>query len=214
MTDGSSKSPPAPRRRRKEDRPGEILEAGLAEFAERGFGLTRMEDLARRAGVAKGTVFRYFPTKEALFEAAVQSRLAPVLAGAEAALEQHPGPASAMLRALITQAHQGILTTDMPVIMRMVLTEGPRFPQLLEAYHRQSISRGAGVVRRIIARGIAAGEFRHSALEQAPMLIMAPALMTALWRLSFDRYEPVPRDAFLAGHIEMVLGALMVTRPD
>jgi AcrR family transcriptional regulator len=214
MTDGSAKPSPTPRRRRKEARPGEILEAGLAEFAERGFGLTRMEDIARRAGVSKGTVFRYFPTKEALFEAAVQSRLAPVLAGAEAALEHHPGPASAMLRALITQAHQGILTTDMPRIMRMVLTEGPRFPALLEAYHRQSIARGTEVIRRIIARGIAAGEFRPSALEQAPMLVMAPAMMTAMWRLSFDAFQPVPREAFLAGHLEMVLGALLVSRPD
>jgi AcrR family transcriptional regulator len=214
MTAGSPKPPPAPRRRRKEARPAEILEAGLAEFTERGFGAARMEDIARRAGVAKGTVFRYFATKEALFEAAVQSRLAPVLAGAEAALEQHPGPASDMLRALITEAQHGVLTTDMPLIMRMVLTEGPRFPQLLEAYHRQSIARGTDVVRRIIARGIAAGEFRPSALEEAPMLVMAPALMTALWRLSFDRYQPTPREAFLAGHIEMVLGALMVRRPD
>lgn len=204
MTDGSAK----PRRRRKEARPGEILEAGLAEFTERGFGPARMEDIARRAGVAKGTVFRYFPTKEALFEAAVQSRLAPVLAGAQAALADPPGTATEMLRALIVDAHRGVMDSDMPLIMRMVLTEGPRFPQLLEAYHRLSMARGQEVIQRVLARGVAAGEFRDSALLRAPMLIMAPALMAAMWRLNFERLDPVPREALLEGHLEMVFGAL------
>lgn len=204
MTDGSAR----PRRRRKEARPAEILEAGLAEFTERGFGAARMEDIARRAGVAKGTVFRYFPTKEALFEAAVQSRLAPVLAGAEAALADPPRTATEMLRALIVEAHRGVMESDMPLIMRMVLTEGARFPQLLEAYHRLSMMRGQEVIQRVLARGVASGEFRESALLRAPMLIMAPALMAAIWRLNFDRLDPVPREALLEGHLEMVFGAL------
>lgn len=205
MTDRSVREGAAPpRRRRKAARPGEIMEAGLAEFATRGFEATRMEDVARRAGVAKGTVFLYFPTKEALFEAALRSRLAPVLEGVEAAVDAYPGPTFDLLRMLVDHVHTGLVATDAGAVMRMILAEGPRFPALLETYHRESIARATALLRRIVERGVARGEFRPGAATDLPMVLMAPALMAALWRQTFDHLAPIEPGRFRAAHLEML----------
>jgi AcrR family transcriptional regulator len=180
------------------------MEAGLAEFALRGFEAARMEDVARRAGVAKGTVFLYFPTKEALFEAALRSRLAPVLEGMETALDAYPGPTIDLLRMLVDRVHSDLVATDAAAVMHMILAEGPRFPALLETYHRESIARAAGLLHRIVQRGVARGEFRDGAVADLPMVLMAPALMAALWRQTFDRLAPIAPNRFRAAHIEML----------
>lgn len=205
MTDRSLTGDAAPpRRRRKAARPGEIMKAGLAEFAARGFEAARMEDVARRAGVAKGTVFLYFPTKEALFEAALRSRLAPVLEGVEATVDAYPGPTIHLLRMLVERVHTDLVATDAAAVMHMILTEGPRFPALLETYHRESIARASALLRRIVERGVARGEFRAGATTELPMVLMAPALMAALWRQTFDRLAPIEPDRFRAAHLEML----------
>lgn len=207
MTDESVK----PRRRRKQERPAEILEAGLAEFLERGFEGARVEDIARRAGVAKGTVFRYFPSKEALFEAALEAQLQPVFALMAGVMEAPPGPPLALIEALITATHRGLLQGDVPRIIRMVISEGQRFPGLLEAYHRQSMQRGEALMHSLLARGLARGDFVESPVTALPMVLMAPALMAAVWHLTFDRFEPLDPERMLAAHLHMVRAVL--TRP-
>jgi AcrR family transcriptional regulator len=196
------------RRRRKEARPAELIEAGLAEFGARGFAAARMEDVARRAGVAKGTVFRYFPNKEALFEAAVTSRVAPVFGGALAALEAHDGPTMPLLRMLVTRAHQQLAESDLTVLMRVIIGEGHRFPAILAAYHRISISHGQALLARLVERGIARGEFRRNAIADLPMVLMAPMVMSAVWRLTFNAVDPIPPERFLAAHLDLIATGL------
>jgi AcrR family transcriptional regulator len=214
MTNGSSNpagisEPAAGRRRRKEARPGEIIAAGLAEFGARGFEATRMEDVARRAGIAKGTVFRYFPTKEALFEAAVVSRIAPVFDRLSEAVDAHDGPCLALLETAITRIYAELDEPELTTLMRVIIAEGSRFPAIVESYHRLSISRAQGVLGRIVARGIAAGEFRSGAVADLPMVLVAPAIMAAVWRMTFDRVQHVPLGRFHAAHREMLAGALL-----
>ncbi|MCU0887232.1 MAG: TetR/AcrR family transcriptional regulator C-terminal ligand-binding domain-containing protein [Rubritepida sp.] len=88
--------------------------------------------------------------------------------------------------------------------MCMILAEGPRFPALLETYHRESIARATALLRRIVERGIARGEFRAGAVTDLPMVLMAPALMAALWRQTFDHLAPIEADRFRAAHLEML----------
>jgi AcrR family transcriptional regulator len=127
-----------PRRRRKEAWPAEIIEAGLQEFAERGFAGARLDDVAARAGIAKGTIYRYFPSKEA----ALLSRVTPMLDGIEASIEQFPGSSADLLRFAITKVHAELVTSDVQVLMRIIIGEGHRFPVVAEAFIEARLPRG------------------------------------------------------------------------
>ncbi|WP_376095793.1 TetR/AcrR family transcriptional regulator [Roseomonas sp. CCTCC AB2023176] len=209
MTEGSSVSRDAPARvRRKDDRPGEIIAAGLAVFGEHGFERARMEDVARRAGVAKGTVFRYFPTKEALFEAALISRISPVFDGLAAMVERPDASARELLGNALDAIYAQIARPELSALMRAIIAEGPRFPAILESYHRLSISRGQAVLARIVERGIESGEMRRGAVADLPMIIMAPAIMTLIWQATFGLVQPVPPERFKAAHLELLDGLL------
>jgi AcrR family transcriptional regulator len=194
-----------PRRRRKEARPAEIIDAGLKEFAERGFAGTRLDDVAARAGIAKGTIYRYFASKEALFEAALLSRVTPMLDGIEAMVDGYPGSSVDLLRFLITKVHGELVTSDVQVLMRIIIGEGHRFPGVAEAYYRGSIAKGRELLERIVARGIARGEFRAGAAAELPIVIAAPAVMAAIWRMTFDPVAPIPPERFLAAHLDLAL---------
>jgi AcrR family transcriptional regulator len=201
---------PAPpvRRRRKEARPAELIAAGLAEFGARGFAAARMEDVARRAGAAKGTVFRYFPTKEALFEAALISRLGPVFDEANAALDAHDGPIGPMLRLLLERLYRQLAESELPVLMHIIIAEGPRFPEILAAYHRESVGRGRALLSKLVERGIARGEFRRNAVAALPMVLVSPMLMAAIWGMTFAAIEPIPPARFLEAHLALITEGL------
>jgi AcrR family transcriptional regulator len=198
-----------PRRRRKEARPSEIIEAGLLEFADKGFAGTRLEDVAARAGIAKGTIYRYFASKEALFEAALLSRVTPVLEGVDGLIDAFPGLSTDLLRLALTRIHTELVASDVRVLMRIIIAEGARFPAISEAYYRGSIAKGRALLSRIVARGVARGEFRPGAAADLPMVAVAPALMAAIWRMTFEPFDPVPPERFLEAHIDLVLHGLM-----
>jgi AcrR family transcriptional regulator len=193
----------AKRRRRKDERPGEIVEAGLAEFAATGFAATRLEDVAKRAGIAKGTIYRYFASKEALFEAAVRSRLALVFDLAPQ-IDAFPGTSQDLLRNLLARMYEQLLGSDMRIILRILLADGPRFPALTEFYHAAVIAQGRKLLARIVTRGIASAEFRRGAYADLPMVLMAPLLMAAVWKMNFERHEPVDAARFAAAHLDLI----------
>jgi AcrR family transcriptional regulator len=200
---------PRPRRRRKEARPAEIIEAGLVEFAERGFSGTRLEDVAARAGIAKGTIYRYFDSKEALFEATLLSRVRPVLDGIQAMVDSDKGSSAELLKLLIVGVHRELVGSDLHVLMRIIVGEGSRFPAISEAYHRRLIVKGRAILTRIVARGIARGEFRPGAAADLPMVAIAPALMAAVWRITFEPHDPIPPERFLDAHLDLVMNGLL-----
>jgi AcrR family transcriptional regulator len=199
----------APRRRRKEARPAELIEAGLQEFARHGFAATRLEDVARRAGVAKGTIYVYFKDKEALFLAAVRSRVTPVFAEITGFVDAFPGTTRDLLQLLIGTVHRQLVGSDLKVLMRIIIAEGERFPVLTEHYYGEIISKGRALLERIVARGIARGEVREGPLADLPLVVMAPAIMAAIWRMTFDRYAPISSEAFLAAHLDLVFHGLL-----
>lgn len=201
-----------PRRRRKEARPAELVAAGLAEFARHGYAATRLEDVARRAGVAKGTIYRYFADKEALFLAAVRTEVAPVFDEVVGLVDAYPGTTRDLLGLLIGAVHRQLVGSELRVLMRVIIAEGERFPALTEHYYAETVSKGRALLERIVARGLSRGEVRPGAAADLPLVVVAPAIMAALWRMTFDRHAHIDAEAFLAAHLDLVCDGLL--RPD
>ena len=199
----------APRKRRKEARPGEIVEAGLREFAEKGFAAARLEDIAARAGIVKGTIYRYFENKEALFREAVRLRILPVLQEADEMVEQYPGPTADLLRGLIQAIYARFVASDTKVLLRIIVAEGQRFPDIPAYYHREMITKGEALLRKIIARGVERGEFRETAVSDYPVIIVAPALAAAILQMAFATQNSVDLDRYREAHLDIVLNGLV-----
>jgi len=193
-----------PRTRRKEDRPAELLDAALETFRAKGFAATRMEDIAARAGVSKGTIYLYYPSKQAIFEALVRETLLPNLGRLEAAVAASPFGAAATLR-LIAEAVAEIAGNPKLVgVPKIVLSEAGNFPDLARFYRTEVIGRGLGLVAGVIARGIEAGEFRRVDPEIAARLFFSPIILSALWQAAFAPIEekPVPPATVIAQHLD------------
>jgi AcrR family transcriptional regulator len=202
-----------PRRRRKEARPAEIIEAGLAEFARRGFAGTRLDDVATRAGVAKGTIYRYFPDKEALFLAAMRSRLSPVLDHIEGFVDAFPGTTRDLLTLIVRLVHDRMVNTDLAVLIRIIIAEGEGFPTLTALYYEEGVAKGRKLLERIVQRGVGRGEVRPGAAADLPLVVMAPAIMAAVWRMTFARHAPIAPEAFMAAHLDLVCDGLLMPPP-
>ncbi|MBI1207880.1 MAG: TetR family transcriptional regulator [Azospirillum sp.] len=205
---------PAPHRRwsrRKQARPSEILAAALDVFAERGFAAARLDDVAARAGISKGTLYLYFPDKAALFKALVREAILPNLDQAEAALASHTGSAEALLRALVRRFLAVLLDQRLIAVPKLVIGESGNFPELAEFYLNEVIRRGKSLFAQVIERGIAAGEFRAVPAAVAAPLVIAPVLFTAIWKSTFEPHDPGNRfdaEAFLDLHLDLLLHGL------
>ncbi len=200
---------PKPKRRpgrpKKENRSADILTAGFAEFAERGFDAARLDRVAARAGVAKGTLYLYYDSKEALFEAAVRSRIFPVLERIAGLVGGFEGPTRDLLRTMFELMYAKLSEEDPRTVMRIIISEGPRFPALTRFYYDQFISKIADLLDRIVARGIARGEVRAGAAADLPLVLIAPAIMGTIWQMTFMPYRPIALDQFLAAHVDLVV---------
>src|SRR5215470_7184646 len=168
--------------RRKDARPAEILAAALACFKERGFTATRLEDVAAKAGVTKGTIYLYYPSKEELFKAVVRGELVPNIEHLEAALLDAPLPATVMLEQLCTFWVQRMVSSPASVIPKLVLAEAGNFPELARFYLETAVHRGLELIAAILRRGIASGEFRLVDVEHAAYCVIGPLLFTVLWQ--------------------------------
>jgi len=202
--------------RRKQARPGEILGAALACFAERGFAATRLDDVAQRAGVTKGTLYLYFPNKEELFKAVVAQALVPNLERGEALLSEpgEPQPAAALLAQLI---HGWVELARSPAsaIPKIIVSEAGNFPDLARFYREHVVDRGMALMRRVLQLGIARGDFREVELDDTVLCIFAPLLLAMLWRHSLGRHEPASfdLDALCETHLQLLLNGLRACRP-
>ncbi len=173
-----------PRRRRKDARPSELTAAALDLFVEKGFAATRLDDVATRAGVSKGTLYLYFDSKEALFKAVVEEGIVPTLAAAEQRLAEHSGSSVELLRSLLFGWWQQIGGTRLAGVPKLIVAESRNFPEIAQYYHDKVIVRGRALLRVALQRGIASGEFRPLNVETAIDVIIAPVLMLAIWRCS------------------------------
>jgi AcrR family transcriptional regulator len=205
----ASPRPGSIRRRRKEQRPGEIIDAALHEFARRGFAATRLEDVAERAGVTKGTIYFYFKDKEELFKAAARSSLIPALKQIETLSIDFEGSAEDLLRAHFRAVYSLLLKNPRArQIMRLLIAEGPQFPELVDFYYRDVISRGLSVLRRVIERGVVKHEFRRTRVTEFPQVIFGPVMAAMIWTLLMSDTHPIDFDAYARAHLDLVLNGL------
>lgn len=198
------------RRRRKDKRPSEIVEAARNVFLDRGFGAAKVEEIAQRAGVSKGTVYLYFPTKEALFEAVMRTNVLSVLDGAAGMLAAGDLPAPVQLRLLLETVYREMVGTDRRRLMHLIIAEGPHFPALLDFYHREVVSRGVGLIGEVLRRGIERGEFTATGVEKHPKIVIAPALMAALYLNLFGNRDGIDLESYARTHIDAALRMLGV----
>jgi AcrR family transcriptional regulator len=205
---GQARSGPARARRetRQAERREAILAAALEEFAASGFAATRIDDVARRAGVAKGTIYLYFRDKESLFQELVRTMLGPVVAGLEAAPTVDL-PARAIAEAVADIFVREIFGTRRKDIIRLIITEGARFPKLAEFYYREVIERVTVAMRGVLMRAVERGELKSDALARFPQLLVAPALVAIVWNGMFERLAPLDVRELMRAHIELVFGA-------
>jgi len=195
--------------RRKEARPAEIVAAALQLFSDRGFAATRLEDVATVAGVSKGTVYLYFESKEQLFEAVVREAIAPNIARAEALVDAFEGPTPDLLRGLFAFVGE-VLETPLTGVMKLIVSESGNFPQLARMYADLVLRRAFALLRRILERGIARGEFHLMDLDATVPLVVAPVLLLGVWKHSFGAHTDLTLDRrqVLEAHCENLLRGL------
>ncbi|HEY1710187.1 MAG TPA: TetR/AcrR family transcriptional regulator [Rhizomicrobium sp.] len=197
-------------KRRKSARPQEILDAALACFAERGFAATRMDDVAERAGVTKGTIYLYFENKDAVFKALVRESIGAELSQVVAKVQTFEGHSHALLRAVLGTLGHFIGTSDRVVLPKILLAEAGNFPELARFYREEIIDKGLVALSGVIARGIERGEIREIEPQYAARLCIAPILLAILWRTTFAQFDAQPFDyaAFLETHLDVLLRGL------
>lgn len=200
-------------RRRKADRPTEIVQAAMAVFAEKGFAAAKLDEIAARAGVSKGALYLYFETKDDLFRAVVRDAISPNLVVVKGLIAAHPGPFESLVRAVADRVATLIDTTPLGGVAKMVIGEARNFPELARLWYDELVSQLIFAVAAAIEAAQARGEVRPGNPQIYALQLAAPLLMTTLWRETFTPVGAPPFDTreVLAQHADTFLRGL---RPD
>lgn len=201
--------------RRKDARPQELLAAALDLFVERGFASTRLEDVAKRAGVSKGTLYLYFTNKEELFKAVVRENIVPALGEAEDIISTFDGHSAELLRCVVMGWWERLGATKASGIIKLVMAEAGNFPDLALFYQDEVIARSTTMMANMFERGIARGEFRPVDVKVMTQVLIAPMLMLITWKHSVgpctaDQSDPL---VFLDAFLDMALNGLLPAPP-
>jgi AcrR family transcriptional regulator len=187
-----------------------ILAAALEEFSVRGFAGTRLDDVASRAGIAKGTIYLYFRDKESLFQELVRAMLSPVVGAIEAA-PLTDMPVRAIAEMIVDLFVREVYGTRRKDVIRLIIAEGPRFPKLAEFYYREVIAHVMPAMQALLARAAKRGELGSDALARFPQLLIAPGLVAVVWNGLFDRFSPLDVREFMRAHLDLIFGARSAT---
>ena len=200
---------PEVRRRRKAERPQEILEAAFVEVSRYGYAATALDQIAERAGVTKGTIYVYFENKEHLFISMVREITKTKLDIVHGMLETHEGSTADLLRAQFKYMYQHILEDNRRrEVVRMLIAEASRFPQLADRYHEEILRPCLDMLRQAIQRGVDRGEIRKSAIVDFPQVVIAPIALVDLWIMMFGDRKPLDLKAYFEAHLDLVLNGL------
>lgn len=209
-------SPRQPRQRRKQTRPQELLDAALALFVEKGFAATRAEEVASAAGVSKGTLYLYYPSKEELFKAVIRQNLGSLIAEGMEALSQHQGSSSDLLVDLMMTWWERVGSTPAAGIHKIILSEVRNFPELAAFYTAEIIQPADLLFSTAVQRGIDRGEFRQVPVHAVAHSLMAPMIFLALHRHSFGACQPpcgiddIDPVQLIQTHLDLALRGLQV----
>jgi len=196
------------RQRRKEARPGEIIAAALELFVEHGFTATKLDDVAKRAGVSKGTLYLYFDSKESLFKAVVREIVIPQVERSESLVSEHAGSQADLLRKLVSNWWQTVSTHRICGIPKLMIAESNNFPKTAQFFVDNVIDRVRRIFNQVIETGIERGEFREVDPEYISRLLMAPMVLLAIWRHSlmpYDQSFPLDEEKYLQIHLDLFI---------
>lgn len=201
--------------RRKDARPQELMAAALDLFVERGFAATRLDDVARAAGVSKGTLYLYFCSKEELFKAVVREGVIPLLGEAEGMIDQFTGNSEELFRLIMSNWWQKMGDTKLSGLPKLMMAEAGNFPELARFYQEEVINRAEKLVASMLQRGMARGEIRTLDLEIDARLLIAPVIMMMIWKHSQGvcQVEPEKLGTYLEHYMEMAWSSVQQEPP-
>ncbi len=207
---GKAARPSTRRREQKIQRQEQILTAAFEVFAAHGYAAARIDEVARLAGIAKGTIYLYFRDKEKLFQAVVRNLIPKRF---DILVKTLPGSPDVLLKALLSQMYKNVVRNEkVRSIVRMLVAESARFPRLAEIYHQEVIVRGMKAMREVLREGMAQGAFGKTTAVEFPQIIVGPALTAMVWQLLFAEHHPLDLDAYMKAHVEFVLRSLEPAR--
>ena len=199
------------RAERAAERRQAIIEAAMEEFIARGFAATRLDDVAKRAGVAKGTIYLHFKDKESMFEELIRIAIVPLVSRLGAAPPQPGASVRDMVERFARTFIEEVASTRRGDIVRLIVAEGPRFPEVADFYYREVVSRGLAGMRALIELGINSGEIRHKELARFPQILVAPALIAVIWQSLFSKHAPLDAIAMFKVHLDLIFGERRTT---
>ncbi|HXL66574.1 MAG TPA: TetR/AcrR family transcriptional regulator [Xanthobacteraceae bacterium] len=201
---------PETRRRRKAQRPQEIIEAAFLEFSKNGYAVTTLDQVAERAGVTKGTIYVYFESKEHLFISMVREAVKATMDTVEDIFERHDGSTADLLREQFSFIYDHIVQDRRRrEVVRMLIAEASRFPALADRYYQEIHLPCMDLLTRTIQRGMDRGEIRRSAVTECPLVIIAPIALVDLWMMMFDERHPLDLKKYFDAHLDLVLTGLL-----
>jgi AcrR family transcriptional regulator len=207
---GNDAAPASSRATRAAERRAAIVEAAMEEFIARGFAATRLDDIAKRAGVAKGTIYLHFKDKESMFEELVRTVIVPVVRRLTA-LPPPAGSVRDLVETFASNFLKEVIGTRRGDLVRLIVAEGPRFPSVADFYYREVVSRGMAAMRALIELGIARGEIRQKNLAHYPQILVAPAMIAVIWQSLFARHAPLDAQDMLRVHLDLIFGERSTT---
>jgi AcrR family transcriptional regulator len=192
-------------RRDPEARRQAILDAAVGVFVAQGFAAAKLDDVAEKAGVAKGTIYLHFKDKQDLFEQMVRAAVAPVIERLEAVAKLPDLPAEVVLKGLYEVFRNEVLGTPRKNLLRLVITEGPRFPAIGEFYHREVVSRGLQLMGGVLKRAAEKGELADDGIARFPQLVVAPLILAVVWDGLLGAVEPLDVQGLLDVYHRLLL---------
>jgi AcrR family transcriptional regulator len=202
--------PASNRAERAAERRAAIIEAALDEFIARGFTATRLDDIAKRAGVAKGTIYLHFKDKESMFEELIRTALVPLI-GRMVPPPLTGGSIRDAVEGFARTFIQEVAGTRRGDIVRLIVAEGPRFPDVADFYYREVVSRGLAGMRALIEFGISSGEIQQKNLARFPQLLVAPAIVAVIWQSLFSKHAPLDAIEMFRTHLDLIFGERRTT---
>ena len=202
---------PANRAERAAERRQAIIDAAMDEFIARGFAATRLDDIAKRAGVAKGTIYLHFKDKESMFEELIRTAIVPLVERLGTAPLPSGASARDLLEGFAKTFIEQVATTRRGDIVRLIVAEGPRFPAVADFYYREVVSKGIARMRALIELGIARGEIANKNLARFPQILVAPALIAVIWQSLFSKHAPLDAIEMFKVHLDLVFGERRTT---
>ena len=198
------------RAERTAERRQAIIEAAMEEFISRGFAATRLDDIAKRAGVAKGTIYLHFKDKESMFEELIRTAIVPLVGRMQGPLPTG-GTVRDLIEAFALNFIHEVVATRRGDIVRLIVAEGPRFPAIADFYYREVVSKGLAGMRAMVELGLARGEIKNANLAKFPQIMVAPALIAVIWQSLFARHAPLDAIEMFRTHLDLIFGERRTT---